>query len=224
MAPVAFDHLVQARSQQCATLPDCRQGPHTQDAINEAALGAVAVFCTPSPSVLASQRTMRHATGRSPATRLCGMGEMPCDQQRRTRRAPLDPAPLLPVFAGGYAALERSAPWGSCRTCAGPWRIACAGTEDVSSRAMHGDCGSQRPQRHGPVTSVHHVSTPGSVAPGTPAVLAVEPECLTPPEGQAPQDGAQVAAQRWSARPAGRSPHVTICGDARYGTQPLCAL
>lgn len=129
MEPLAFDHLVQALSQQCATRPDCRKGKNTQYAINDAALGAFAVFFTQSPSFLAYQRTMRQAKGRSHANSLFGMGEIPCDHQIRTRLDPIDPAQLFPVFEGGYAALERSAPLGSFRTFAGPLRIAFDGTE-----------------------------------------------------------------------------------------------
>jgi hypothetical protein len=42
MAPLAFDHLLQALDQQFASLPDCRTGQNTQDAIEDAALGAFA--------------------------------------------------------------------------------------------------------------------------------------------------------------------------------------
>jgi hypothetical protein len=223
MAPVACDHLVPALSQPGATRPDGRKRQQTQDAIQEAALGAWAVLCPPSPSCLAYPRTMRPANGRSHAHRLCGMGAMPWEQPSRTRRAPLNPAPLWPVVAGVDAALERAAPVGACRPFAGPWRLAGAGTASCSSRALPGDRGSQRPQRHGPVPCVHHGSTPVIVAPGTPEVMALAPECSTPPAGQEPQDGAQVAATRWMARQAGRSPHVTLCGDALYGQHPWCA-
>lgn len=204
MEPWAFDHLVQALDQQCATRPDGRQGKNTPYAINEAALGAVAVFFTPSPAFLAYQRTMRQAKGRSHATSLLGMGEMPCDQQSRTLLDPIDPAQLLPVFEGVDAALERSAPLGSCRTCAGQLRIAFDGTEDFSSQAIHGDRCSQRTHRHGPVTSVHQVITPVLVAPGNPDVMALAPEFITPQDGHEQQDGEQVAATRWMERQAGR--------------------
>jgi hypothetical protein len=132
------------------------------------------------------------------------MGEIPCAQQIRTLRAPSDPAPLLPVCEGVSAALERAAPLGAFRTCAGQLRLAFEGTDDVSSPAMHGDRCSQRTQRHGPVTSVHPGLPPVIVAPGNPAVSAVAPEFSTPPDGHETQDGAQVAAKRWMERQAGR--------------------
>jgi hypothetical protein len=89
---------------------------------------------------------------------------------------------------------------------------------------MHGDRCSQRTHRNGQVTAVHHVLTPVLVAPGNPAVMALQPECSTPPDGHAQPDWAQVAAQRWIARHAGRSPHVTSVGDDRSCQQPVCEL
>jgi hypothetical protein len=207
---LAFDHLVKALHDQLALLPDDRKGKKTQDAIKDAALGAFAVFFTQSPSCLAYQRTMRQAKGRSNATSLFGRGEIPCDNQIRTLRDPIDPAQLFPVFDGVYEALERSEPLGSFRTFAGQLLIAFDGTEYFSSQASHCDRCSQRTHRNGPVTDVHHVITPVSVAPGNPDVIALEPEFITPQEGHEKQDGEQVAAKRWIERHAGRYPHVTI--------------
>jgi hypothetical protein len=42
------------------------------------------------------------------------------------------------------------------------------------------------------------------VAPGKPAVIPLEPECITPHDGHAKQECEQVAAKRWIARQAGR--------------------
>ena len=81
MEALAFDHLVQARHQQLAALPDDRKGTHTRYAIKDAALGAFAVFLIQSPSLLAYQRTMQQAKGRSNAEGLFGMGDMPWDNQ-----------------------------------------------------------------------------------------------------------------------------------------------
>jgi hypothetical protein len=76
---LAFDDLVQALHHQLAVQPDYRTGQNTQYAIKDAALGAFAVFFTPSPSFLAYQRTMKQAKGRSNADSLFGMADIPCD-------------------------------------------------------------------------------------------------------------------------------------------------
>ena len=105
-ATLAVDHLVTRLHQQLAALPDDRKGKNTQYAIKDAALGAFAVFFTQSPSVLAYQRTMQQAKGRSNAESLFGMAAMPCDIQIRRLLDPVAPAQLFPVFEEVYAALE----------------------------------------------------------------------------------------------------------------------
>ena len=89
---LAVDHLVTRLHRQLAARPDDRQGKKTPYAINEAALGACAVFCTQSPSLWASQRTRPQATGRRNAESLCGILAIPCDQQIRTWLDPVAPA------------------------------------------------------------------------------------------------------------------------------------
>jgi hypothetical protein len=73
---------VKALHEQLALLPDDRKGKNTQYAIKDAALGALAVFFTQSPSFLAYQRTMQQTKGRSNAQSLFGMVDNPCDNQR----------------------------------------------------------------------------------------------------------------------------------------------
>ena len=104
-------------------------------------------------------------------------------------------------------ALERAGHVSACRTCAGQRLMALEGTEYVSSPEIHGARGSQRTHAHGRVTSVPQAITPVMVAPGQHAVIPLEPACITPPEGQAQQECAQVAAKRGLERQAGRSPH-----------------
>jgi hypothetical protein len=115
-ATLAWDPLVTRLHHQPAALPEDRQGKTTQDAIQEAALGAWAVFLTQAPSVLAHQRTRPQAQGRRTAERRVGRGVMPWANQIRTWLDPGAPAELLPGFAGGADALD-GAGQGS------PWRV-----------------------------------------------------------------------------------------------------
>jgi len=137
-ATLAFDHLVKRLHQQLAALPEDRKGKHTQDASTDAALGALAVFLTQSPSLLAYQRTMPQAPGRSNAERRLGMGASPCDHQIRTWLDPVAPAELLPVFAGVYDALDGAGQVSHGRVVADQRLIAWDGTDDVASQEMHG--------------------------------------------------------------------------------------
>ena len=167
---------------------------------------------------------MRQAKGRSNADSLFGMGEIPCDNQIRTLLDPIEPAQLFPVFEGVYAALDRAEQLGSFRAFAGQLLMAFDGTEFFSSREIHCDRCSQRTHRNGQVTYFHQVITPVLVAPGNPAVIALQPEFITPQDGHEKQDCEQVAAKRWIERQAGRYPHVTILGDDRSCQQPFCEL
>lgn len=180
------------------------------DAIKAAALGAFAVFCTPSPSFVAYQRAMKPVKGRSYADRLFGIGDRPCAHQIRTWLDPVAPAQLFPVFAGVYDALESAGHSSSWRVFTDQLLLALNGTAYVASHEIHGDRCSQRTHRHGAVTYVHQVIPPVMVAPGKHAVIPLEPEFITPPDGHEQQDGAQVAAKRWMAGHANHSQQVTI--------------
>jgi hypothetical protein len=210
MEALAVDHRVPALHQQLSSLPDDRQGKTIREAINDAALGAFAVFVTQSPSFLAYQRTMQHANGRSNAARLLRMGAIPGEHQIRTWLDPVAPAQLFPVCAEVYAVLEGAGPMWSWRVFADQRLIAVDGTEYVASQEIHGARCSQRTHPHGQLTYVPQAITPVIVAPGQPEVLTLEPECSTPQDGHATPDGAQVAATRWIARQAGRYRRVTI--------------
>ena len=180
------------------------KGKNTRYAINDAALGAFAVFFTQSPSFLAYQRTMQHAKGRSNAESLLRMGAIPCDNQIRTWLDPVAPAQLFPVFAEVYAALDGAGHLASWRGFADQLLIALDGTEYFASQEIHcGRC-SQRTHANGQVTYVHQAITPVMVAPGKHTVITLEPEFITPQDGHAKQDCEQVAAKRWIERQAGR--------------------
>jgi hypothetical protein len=201
---LAFDHLVKRLHQQLAALPDDRKGKNTQYAIKDAALGAFAVFLTQSPSLLAYQRTMQQAKGRSNAESLFGMGAMPCDHQIRTWLDPVAPAELFPVFAGVYDALDGAGQVSPWRVFADQLLIALDGTDYVASQEIHGARCSQRTHAKGQVTYFHQAMTPVMVAPGRHEVISLEPEFIPPHDGHAKQDGEQVAAKRWIERQAGR--------------------
>ena len=138
------------------------------------------------------------------------MGAIPCDHQIRTWLDPVAPAQLFPVFAEVYAALEGAGPRLSWRVFADQRLIALDGTDYFASQEIHGARCSQRTHPNGQVTYVPQALTPVIVAPGTHAVITLEPEFITPQDGHAKQAGEQVAAKRWMARQAGRYRRVTI--------------
>jgi hypothetical protein len=223
-ATLACDHLVTRLHPQRAALPDDRKGQHTPDAIQEAALGAWAVFLTQAPAVVADQRTRPQAQGRRNAERLLGRGASPWAHQIRTWLDPGAPAELWPGLAGGDDALDGAGQVSPWRVVADQRLLAWDGTDDGASPARHGARCAQRTQAHGPVTSCHHAMPPVMVAPGRHEGIPWEPEVITPQAGPAQPDGVQVAAQRWMARQAGRSLPATRFGNERDGTPPCWAL
>ena len=152
------------------------------------------------------------------------MVDNPCDNQTRTWLDPVAPDQRGPVFAAVDDALEGAGYLSSWRVFRDQVLIALDGTAYLTSQEMHGERCSQRTHRHGRVTYLHQAITPVSVAPGRREVIPLAPECITPQDGHAKQDCAQVAAKRWIERHVDRSQQVTIVGDDRYCQQPFCAL
>jgi len=94
--------------QRIAPWPDQRpKGPNTRYALQEAAWGALGLFCTQSPSFLAYQRRRQHTQGHKTVQPLWGGEQMPCDQQSRTLLDPLAPPYLEAVFGEVCEALEQ---------------------------------------------------------------------------------------------------------------------
>jgi len=97
-----FRDFLRAVRAATATFPDLRKGKNKQYTVQDAALGAFAVFFTQSPSFLAYQRDMAKRQGQSNAHTLFGLTEIPCDNQIRTLLDPVPPELLGPVFDHGF--------------------------------------------------------------------------------------------------------------------------
>jgi hypothetical protein len=225
-SPLKFDALVQAFHMVLDQLPDARRGKNIQYAIKDAALGAFAVFFTQSPSFLAHQQTLRQAKGRSNAEQLFGITQIPCDNQIRTLLDPVPPAEFFPMFATITQALTSAGVVDTFRTFDDTLLIAVDGTQYFSSQRIACANCTQKTAATGTVAYSHSAITPVIVAPGQAEVLALEPEFITPQDGQVKQDCEQEAAKRWVRRQAPRLPfaNVTLLGDDLFCQQPFCAL
>jgi hypothetical protein len=224
--PLGFDMLVAALHRLLDRLPDTRRGKNTQYTITDAALGAFAVFFTQAPSFLAHQQTLRQAKGMSNAERLFGMSQIPCDNQIRTLLDPVPPGQLFPMFTTITQALVATGTIDTFQVFDDTVLIALDGTQYFSSQRISCPNCSQKTSATGTVTYSHSVITPVIVAPGTAEVLALEPEFITPQDGQAKQDCEQEAAKRWVRRQAPLLPFpaVTVLGDDLFCHQPFCEL
>src|SRR5438477_8805090 len=97
--PLSFDTLQSILHQRLEQLPDHRkQGPNTQYAIHDAALGAFGIFFTQSAAFLEYQRRLQHTQGRNNVRTLLDVKQIPCDNQVRTLLDPLAPSHLDTVF------------------------------------------------------------------------------------------------------------------------------
>lgn len=204
--------------------PDKRTGQNCQYRMEDAALGAFAVFFTQSPSFLAYQKDLEKTKGKSNAQSLFGMKRIPSDNHIRDLLDAVAPAQVLPVFGYVFEALRAGGLLARFRSCLGGLLIALDGTYYFSSKQLHCQNCSTRQHKNGSTTYFHSVVTPVVVAQGQDLVLALEPEFVLPQDGQDKQDCECAAGKRWLEQYAARYAPlgVTILGDDLYCHQPMC--
>jgi len=225
--PLGFDALKDILHHRIAQLPDHRkQGPNTQYAIHDAALGAFGIFFTQSASFLEYQRRLQHTQGRNNVRTLLGVEQIPCDNQVRTLLDPLAPRHLDAVFLEVFAGLEQHRMLTHLRVLGDQLLVALDGTTYFSSKAIHCPNCLTRQLTNGQTLYYHAAITPVIVCPGQSQVIALPPEYIMPQDGQAKQDCERTAGKRWLRQHAAQiAPHgVTLLGDDLYSNQPFCAL
>jgi len=224
LSSVTFDALVSQLRQLFAQFPDRRTGNNTRYTLEDAALGAFAVFFTQSPSFLAFQRSMEIARGQSNARTLFGMHQIPCDNQIRALLDGVAPAHALPMFAHVVDTLHELGYLEPFRSVNGELLIPLDGTQYHSSKDIHCAQCTQTCHHDGQITYSHSVITPVIAAPRQSAVIALEPEFITPQDGHDKQDCENAAAKRWLAQHGSRygALGATVLGDDLYSRQPLC--
>ena len=225
--PLSFDDLQGIMHRHIDSLPDHRkQGPNTQDRIQDAARGAFGIFFTPSPSFLDYQRTLQHPKGPHNVHTLLGVEQIPGDNQIRKLLDPIAPSGLEPVFLEVFERLEQHRMLAHFRALDNPLLVALDGTNDFSSHAMHCHHCLTRQLTNGPPLSYHAAITPVLVCPGQSQVIALPPESIMPQDGHAKQACERAAGTRWLAKHGARvAPHgVTFLSDDLSSNQPFCAL
>ena len=219
-----FTEFLRALRTAAATFPDTRKGKNKHYTVRDAALGAVAVFFTQSPSFLAYQRDMAAHKGTSNAHTLLGLTEIPCDNQIRTLLDPVPPELLGAVFDHGFNSLVQTQQLAAFRSWQKRLLGVLDGTQYFSSQNLSCPQCSRHTHRHGTTTYSHPLLTPVIVAPRQNKVLPLPPEFIVPQDGHAKQDCENAAAKRWRRRYAAtyRAHKITILGDDLYATQPIC--
>jgi len=225
--PLGFDALKDILHHRIAQLPDHRkQGPNTQYAIHDAALGAFGIFFTQSASFLEYQRQLQRTQGRNNVRTLLGVEQIPCDNQVRTLLDPLAPSHLDAVFLEVFAGLEQHRMLTHFRVLGDQLLVALDGTTYFSSKAIHCPHCLTRQLTNGQTLYYHAAITPVIICPGQSQVIALPPEYIMPQDGQVKQDCERTAGKRWLRQHAAQiAPHgVTLLGDDLYSNQPFCAL
>jgi hypothetical protein len=179
-----------------------------------------------SPSFLAYQRHLQQTKGHNNACTLLGVEQIPCDNQRRNRLAPIMPSALDRVSLAVFEGLEQHGTLANFRGLKDQLLIALAGTQYFSSHTIHCQNCLRRHTSKGQTLYYHTAITPVVVCPGRSEVIALPPESVMPQDGHAKQDCERAAGKRWMVQHArSLAPYgVTFLGDDLYSNQPLCKL
>lgn len=206
-------------------LPDARgKSNNRRYAIEDAALGAFAVFFTQSPSFLDYQIRMQQQQGKNNAQSLFGVHQIPSDNQIRNLLDAITPETLFPLMASLGEDLYRNGYLEAFRSVGNTFLLALDGTDFFSSNKISCPGCSCANLKNGETLYRHIALTPVLVAPGQEKVIALAPEFVQPQDGQDKQDCEINAASRWLTQwakhyvPWG----ITLLGDDLYCHQPFC--
>ncbi len=205
-------------------LPDVRTGRNTIYTMVDAALGGFSVFFTQSPSFLEFQRSMELAKGRSNASTLFNMTDIPSDNHIRNLLDPVPPKEIFPLFAHIMDGLYEQNYLESYRSINGTLLVPMDGTQYFHSNKICCENCTVKNHKNGKTSYSHTVVTPVIAAPGRNLVFPLEPEFITPQDGHDKQDCENAAAKRWLTEYGSRyrSWKFTILGDDLYCKQPVC--
>jgi len=224
---LTFDKLVRLFHQQLDQLADHRKGGNnTRYEIKDAALGALAVFFTQTPSFLAYQKKMEEQKGQSNATTLFGIERTPSTPQIRNLLDPVSASEMYPTFRTIFEALAEQGELAQFRAFNDSLLVPLDGTQYFSSQKIHCRHCSEQQLNNGETLYSHQVVTAVVVHPDLTQVLPLEPEFIRSQDGQDKQDCEIAAAKRWLKR-CGASYgayNLTLLGDDLYAHQPFCRL
>jgi len=192
--------------------------------MEDAALSALSVFFTQSPSFLSYQRKMAGTKGKSNAQSLFGVHQIPCDNQIRTLLDGVEPQCVFPVFEEILRVLDEAGRLREMRAFDDTLLVAMDGVEYFSSHTIGCPHCSTQTAKDGAVRYFHAAVTPVIVSPGCSTVLPLAPEFIVPQDGHNKQDCEIAAAKRWLMTHAQtyQAQRVTVLGDDLYCHEPFC--
>jgi hypothetical protein len=222
--PIAFARLRRLLRETFVQLPETRTGKNRQYTLEEAAFSAFGVFFTQSPSFLAYQCQMQQSHGHNNARSLFGIEHLPTDEQIRNLLDPVAPEHFREAFWAIWD-LVADAGYLADYQFADRWYCSLDGTHYFDSTRLH--CSNCSTAVQGETTYyAHALMLPALVRPGKAEILALEPEFITPQDGNEKQDCERQAAKRWITRNAARfaGRQVVVLADDLHCNQPFCQL
>jgi hypothetical protein len=203
-----------------------KPGNNAKYAVADGVLAAFAVFFMQSSSFLEHQRLLQSKKGRSNASSLFQVEEIPSDPQIRNLADPLSSAYFQEDIWYLLDKLKEEQRLLQFRNELNTYSIAMDGVSFFSSEKISCPKCLKREDRSGVEHFYHSAITPVFVKPGSSQVLPLPPEFIVPQDGSEKQDCERVATKRWLAQHHGHfSDHsVTYLGDDLYANQPLCQL
>jgi hypothetical protein len=223
---LTFDNMVKYLRATIVTFPDKRTGQNTRYSLEDAALGALSVFFTQSPSFLSFQTSMEKTKGKSNAQTLFAIDKIPSDNHIRDLMDVVAPSLVFPVFHYILEGIEDAGQLDAFRSYNDNLLCALDGTQYFSSNKIHCENCSSKEHKNGTVTYSHTAITPVFVAPGNNKAISLPPEFIVPQDGHKKQDCENAAAKRWITQfaPIYKKHGITVLGDDLYCKQPICTL
>jgi hypothetical protein len=221
---LSFDVLIAYLNRAIAGMEDPRKTSNaTKYSLKDAVLAAFSVFFMQSESFLDYQRYQASHHGKSNATSLFGMMNVPTVPQIRNILDGIPATALSGVFRCVYEALSREGQLKPFQFLGG-LLIALDGTQYFNSHKLHCEQCSSRTHKNGSVTYFHSAILPVIVAPGQSQVISLAPEFVRPQDGCEKQDSEVAAAKRWinAHKEEFGELSVTLLGDDLYSRQPMC--
>ncbi len=224
MEPIklSFGVLIAYLNQTIFQIKDPRQASNgTKYTLRDAVWGAFSVFFMQSESFLEHQRHLESNQGKSNATTLFGMINIPTVPQIRNILDGIAATTLSAVFNEVDQGLRRDGHLKPFEYLGG-LLIALDGTPYFDSHKLNYKCCSSRTHKNGAVTYFHSAILPVIVAPGQSQVISLAPEFITPQDGHQKQDCEVAAAKRWlktHTREFQGQP-ITLLGDDLYSHHP----
>ncbi len=219
-----ISQMIEAVHKDMESFPDHRRGRNIQYEIADAGMAAFSVFFTQCASFLEHQRELKLLKGRSNMEGIFAADNIPSDNQIRNLLDEISPEALGQTLARIDTQMQESNLLEPFSDSQGRLWVALDGTEDFTSSQIHCEHCSHRERNNGKLEYFHRVVTPVIVHSSQNQVLALEPEFISPQDGQEKQDCEIKAAKRWLEKHAGqlRSQNGIVLGDDLYSREPFC--